>query len=762
MSRRPYLREWLTLACALLLFTGLASQHAALERLDHLVQDLGSRLLAPAASPDIALVALDERSIAAIGRWPWRRALHAELIAQITRQNPRAIGLDILLGEADTEYPEDDAVLASAIARSAQVVLPVARGSREGMALPDLPLPLFREAAREIGHVQVQVDSDGIARGMYTQEGPADAPWPTFATALRCAGGLALPACLGNSADAAQGPWVRRMARRIAFASGTPAFPTWSYIDVLTGKVAGGTFTGKYVLVGATATGLGDLYAAPTASGSRRIAGVQLLAHALNTELSGVQITPASAWTNTVLQLALVGAALLSLWFLGPLGSLLACTLIWLLTLLLTLLAPSLAQTTLAPAAALVGILAAYPLWSWRRLSFATRFLQRELAALRADGITTTAPVRRSPLGTDKLGQRIRAVEGATQQLRTLHRFITGSLEHLPSPTFVCDDQGRITLATRAAHRFAAPGHTLLCQALPAVLAHLVHPDTQRPLLPTWPPPATDPRNPLEGRDDAGRRWLMLANTFVQDARGYWLITLVDLTDMREAQEQRDQALRFISHDLRSPASSILTLLEMQHALPDALPEAQLHARIASHARMALTMAQDFTELASAQTQPLQRTPLDLVVLLQEATQQAWAGARKKQVRITIAEQPFEAPCEGDRQLLVRAIGNLLGNAIKFTAEGSQVVCSLRGNGRPWRLSVRDQGPGISAEQQQRVFQPFERLHRAGAASTEGYGLGLAFVHEAMRRHGGSVQLESDGMHGSTFTLVLPGTQDST
>lgn len=755
VRRRPYLREWLALALLVLVLVGLASQRASLQRLDHLVQDLGQRLLAPSPSADIVLVAIDDRSLAAIGRWPWRRALHAELIGQITRQHPRAIGMDLLLGEADTDYPEDDAVLAQAMARSARVVLPVARRRPHGIDVADLPLPLLRQAARQIGHVQMHVDSDGIARGFFEQEGPRDAPWPDFATALRCAAGTADAHCRGH-ARVGEGPWVQRAWRQIRFARGAPPFATHSYIDVLTGKAPPEAFSGKYVLVGATATGLGDLYAAPTASGSERIAGVELLAHALNIELAGIDVRAAPAAFDTAFNLAMVGAALLGLWLLGPLGSLLTCLLSWLLALALALLAPVATGLLLAPAPALLAIVLIYPLWSWRRLSFAAHFLQRELTALSADGLA--APVRGDVhgLGAGAMEARIQAVESATRQLRTLHHFIAGALAHLPSPTFVCDAAGRVTLATKAASGFAADGRALMHRLLPEVLGTLTHPETGQPLLPAWPPAAHSQDTPQEGRDASGRRWLMLIGSFAQGTRRHWLVTLTDLTAMREAQAQRDRALRFISHDLRSPASSILTLLQMQQALPDPLPEAELHARIARHAEAALAMARGFTQLASAQTQALRREPLDLVTLLQDAVQQAWASARQRQVALVIARSPASAPCEGDRELLARALANVIGNAIKFTAPGTEVRCTLDAAGPWWRLAVQDQGPGIVPEQQQRVFQPFQRLHAPSGEQPEGFGLGLAFVDDILRRHGARVRVQSDGAHGSTFVLELP------
>ena len=105
-SRRQRRRvEWGILAIALMALVAWLSTSDTLDRANHLVQDAGLRLAARPSHSDIVIVAIDDRSIAAIGRWPWRRALHAELIARLAAQNPRVIGMDVLLSEADLDYP---------------------------------------------------------------------------------------------------------------------------------------------------------------------------------------------------------------------------------------------------------------------------------------------------------------------------------------------------------------------------------------------------------------------------------------------------------------------------------------------------------------------------------------------------------------------------------------------------------------------------------------------------------------------------------
>ena len=259
-----------------------------------------------------------------------------------------------------------------------------------------------------------------------------------------------------------------------------------------------------------------------------------------------------------------------------------------------------------------------------------------------------------------------------------------------------------------------------------------------------------------EGRDAQGRHMLMLCKPFALEGSTIWLITLVDLTDMRRAQQQRDQALHFISHDIRAPGASILTLLEMRREFPEQLSQQDLLARIERHARSSLAMAQGFVQLASAQAYEYHSTPFDLAAALEETVDDAWASAQDQQVQMHITHLPQTAPVHGDRALICRAITNIVGNAIKFSPPGSTVQCALTLESPYWVISVRDQGPGIAPEQQSHLFQPFKRLHEGSHPGIAGVGLGLALVQTVLQRHGGLVQVRSSSGAGAEFRLLLP------
>ena len=451
--------SWLLLSAFLLGLTYWFSGSNQLVRINGIIQDTSAWLHQRPASPDIVIVAIDDDSIDSIGRWPWRRALHAAALERIQQGQPRAIGLDIVFSEEDLDYPGDDLLLQLSLQKSGEVVLPITRAA-QGEATP--PLQGLASVAAALGHTQMPMDADGVVRRFYTQEGRPGQLWWHMALSLHCVGETTQPC---QPTEAAQTPakpgatWQRLQPQLIAFASAAQdkqqshqsPFTTYSYIDVLRGNIPPAAFRGKYVLIGATAAGLGEKFTAPIGFDARLVSNVEMLGHVLNGILLDTHLEAASPSLNRALNLLPVLLGLLALAWVGPSGGLIASALLALLSLLIAGLAPRWGHVQTAPAAALLGLSLAYPLWSWLRLRAATRFLALELQDLQGQGLPV---ISTSALKGDALDQRIAAVEQASRQLRALHHFVSESLRQLPSATFVCDHDGMVLLANTAAYRY--------------------------------------------------------------------------------------------------------------------------------------------------------------------------------------------------------------------------------------------------------------------------------------------------------------------
>lgn len=270
-------------------------------RADHWWYEL---LLAQARDRDhqpdanIVIVAIDDRSLAALGRWPWPRRTHARLVERLAQARGRGVLFDVLFSEPDRSDPAGDAALAKVIADNGRVALPVTATPVEpgGPPIELLPMPALASAAAALGHVDVVIDDDGVARRAHLQAGLGDAHWPALTLALIGAGGgdattaVAASLRVGKAPAGAPHLWHRDREIMIPYSAGQ-AFAELSYVDVLRGDVSDALLKGRWILVGVTAAGIGDTIQTPMPSGQARIPGVVYQAHLLDALLHGEAIT---------------------------------------------------------------------------------------------------------------------------------------------------------------------------------------------------------------------------------------------------------------------------------------------------------------------------------------------------------------------------------------------------------------------------------------------------------------------------------------
>ncbi|MDP5227760.1 MULTISPECIES: HAMP domain-containing sensor histidine kinase [Arthrobacter] len=234
----------------------------------------------------------------------------------------------------------------------------------------------------------------------------------------------------------------------------------------------------------------------------------------------------------------------------------------------------------------------------------------------------------------------------------------------------------------------------------------------------------------------------------------------------RTASEQRMR--RFAadaSHELRTPLVTIRGFSELyRHGALRAEHEiATAMGRIESEAKRMGSMVEDLLMLARLDEQrPLQRKPLDLLLLGNDAVVDTRAGAPGRTVRLCglRGSHPSPAPALGDEAKIRQVMGNLLGNALRYTPEDSPLEVAVgvqHGDDGVWSvLEVRDHGPGISEEDQSRIFERFYRADTSRTRETGGSGLGLAIVAAIVSSHGGSVRIFTTPGGGATFQVRLP------
>lgn len=227
----------------------------------------------------------------------------------------------------------------------------------------------------------------------------------------------------------------------------------------------------------------------------------------------------------------------------------------------------------------------------------------------------------------------------------------------------------------------------------------------------------------------------------------------------------KDEFLANMSHELRTPLNGILISAEvLLEQIRGPLNERQSKSLqvIQSSGRHLLSLINDILDLSKIEAGKLelQKETLALEDICKTSLQFVREVADKKQLRLSFHSNNLQAQMEADARRLKQILINLLSNAVKFTADGGQVTLQMLIDEAQdtIRFVVSDTGIGISAEGMNRLFKPFSQLDAGLTREHEGTGLGLTLVSRLVEMHGGSVQVESEGIpgKGSRFTVFLP------
>lgn len=232
------------------------------------------------------------------------------------------------------------------------------------------------------------------------------------------------------------------------------------------------------------------------------------------------------------------------------------------------------------------------------------------------------------------------------------------------------------------------------------------------------------------------------------------------LARQAELEEERRFYISAIAHDLNSPIFALRGYLEGLESGVAATPE-----RARRYIQVCQTKVSELERLTadlSAYTQverieqAMRREPFDLGALLRDAVDGLQPQASAKGLTITLAPAADACPCMGDSRLLLRAITNLLENAVRYTPTGGAIHVAWSQEGGQWRFSIADSGPGIAPEDLPHLFAPFYRGEASRNRATGGTGLGLAIAQRIIRAHGGALTAANGSQGGAIFTATAP------
>jgi PAS domain S-box-containing protein len=362
------------------------------------------------------------------------------------------------------------------------------------------------------------------------------------------------------------------------------------------------------------------------------------------------------------------------------------------------------------------------------------------------------------------------------RELDKARRYAESLIKNAPDPVFVSDLQGKILQSNDAVSellgfredevveqslsRFLSPQET---REFVAALREIVERGATRnvrlnprsassEIIPTM-------LNASALRDAQGR--VTGAIGILRDMRAYEQVVRALEESRRELQaadQAKDQFLAMVSHELRTPLTAMLGWARMlRSGVLDAATAERALEVIERNTTLQAQLIDDLLDLSRTITGKLQLElqVTDPVGVVQAAIEAVQTLADAKGIALKVILKPSAGPVIGDPQRLQQVVWNLLSNSIKFTPPHGTVALDLDQTDSMARLSVRDTGPGISADVLPHIFEPF---HQAKEARRHGgLGLGLAIVKHIIELHGGSVRAESGGEgQGATFIVEVP------
>ncbi len=318
----------------------------------------------------------------------------------------------------------------------------------------------------------------------------------------------------------------------------------------------------------------------------------------------------------------------------------------------------------------------------------------------------------------------------------------------------ICDVEGKVIHASRKAVELSGQtASTITCDGVLNRFGYNGQPVSLETLRRGAVPPGSELA--LQ-RDGMRENYLISYSSFADGAAQGSIITLVDITARKRAEQLKDEFISLVSHELRTPLTVLIG--DIKVALSQGLSAEQVREMMqdADYAAEDLhDILENLVQLSRYQAGKLilSAARVNMAQLLEQNVARAREHAPDHLYTLHIEEGLPSVRVDATK--FAQVIGNLLSNAAKYSPEGTEITVDAHRRGDSLLVSVADHGRGISPAEQQRLFQPFERL-KEGRGNKPGLGLGLLVSRRLVEAHGGRIWVESEVGKGSKFTFSLP------
>ena len=230
----------------------------------------------------------------------------------------------------------------------------------------------------------------------------------------------------------------------------------------------------------------------------------------------------------------------------------------------------------------------------------------------------------------------------------------------------------------------------------------------------------------------------------------------ITLDELKQSSQEKDRILRTVAHDLRNPIGGIASLTQVMMLEEFNDEQKELITLIKETSNNSLELINEILEVTNNGTTQLNTEMVDINSLLNKSVEllRFKAAEKNQKIKLELLNAPEELLIS--REKIWRVIGNLISNAIKFSAPGETITVKAIANKNELKISVKDAGIGIPADARDKVFNMFTEAKRPGTAGEKSFGLGLSISKQIIETHGGKIWFESDVKTGTTFYISLP------
>ena len=228
---------------------------------------------------------------------------------------------------------------------------------------------------------------------------------------------------------------------------------------------------------------------------------------------------------------------------------------------------------------------------------------------------------------------------------------------------------------------------------------------------------------------------------------------------LQNLNDLKNRFLGIAAHDLRGPLAQFSLISEMLLDEDNPIPKEQQREllsvikRQSAHLNSLIGGLLDISRIESGKLE-LHKEPVAVNELLRQVAAEHSIIAGRKKISLILKEIP-DGFAVVDRTRIKQVVDNLVSNALKFSLAGTAVIITAEMSGKEWKISISDQGPGLTAEDKSRLFQDFQRLSAAPTGGEKSVGLGLAIARRITEAHGGKIGVDSQPGRGATFWIVI-------